>query len=325
MILQCNNVSKSFGQTNVLKDINLHVDKGEILTLLGDSGCGKSTLLRIIAGLESSDSGEVFIDEKIVQNKNSFVSPQKRGIAFVFQDYALFPHMSVEENIAFALKNVPKDEKQRLVEDVSRILNVSSLLKRSPHELSGGQQQRIAIARALVLKPSILLLDEPFSNLDTNLKISVSIELRELIKSLKIGAIMVTHNRHEALSMSDNIALLNDGIIEQHASPEDIYKNPKTLHVAKFMGNISLLNPKILNLDKEDNMMLAIRPEDCAFEDEGIGVEVRQIIYEGGYKLLKVLLHKTGELLEIRVNGSFQVQIGDNKYIKINNYRIISK
>lgn len=311
MILQCKNISKSFGKVEVLKNINLHVKKGEILTLLGNSGCGKSTLLRIFAGLEQSDDGTVEINNALVANKEHFTPPQKRKIAFVFQDYALFPHMNVKQNIAFALKNIPENEKKTLIEDVSKTLNITPLLERNPHDLSGGQQQRIAIARALVLKPQLLLLDEPFSNLDTNLKQSVSIELREIIKSLNIGAIMVTHNRNEALGMSDNIAILHGGYIEQLDNPTQIYNNPKTLHVGSFMGEISTI--------QKDGKMFAVRPEECSFSFKSGKLEAKidNIIFEGYRKLLHVTLKDTNETIKVQVAGNFKANIGDKGFVDI--------
>lgn len=314
MILECKNISKSFGKTEVLRSIDLHVKKGEILTLLGDSGCGKSTLLRIFAGLERSDKGSVSINNKLVADETHFTTPQQRKIAFVFQDYALYPHMNVKQNIAFALKNIPQDKKETLINDVSEILNISTLLKRNPHELSGGQQQRIAIARALVLKPHLLLLDEPFSNLDTNLKLSVSLELRELIKSLNIGAIMVTHNRSEALSMSDNIAILHNGLIEQQDNPKEIYNNPKTLHVGNFMGEISTF--------KKDGKTFAIRPENCKFDFKNgkHKAKIKNIIFEGSHKLLHVSLENTNDTIKVLTSGDFEANIGDDGFVDMDKF-----
>lgn len=314
MILECNSIAKSFKKTTVLKDINLSLKRGEILTLLGDSGCGKSTLLRIFAGLETSDQGTIKIDKTLVADKNHFLSPQKREIAFVFQDYALFPHMNVKQNISFALKDTPNKYKDKLIHDVSKTLNILPLLKRNPHELSGGQQQRIAIARALVLKPHLLLLDEPFSNLDTNLKISVSLELREIIKSLNIGAIMVTHNRSEALSMSDNIAILHEGVIEQCSNPKDIYLNPKSKHVAKFMGEISII--------KQDNKTIGVRPESCSFSFEkgDYKSKVTNTIFTGSHQMIHLHLQDINQNIKVQANRNLKVGIGDEGYVNIDEF-----
>ncbi len=312
MILQCENISKSFGKIQVLKNVNLHVKKREILTLLGDSGCGKSTLLRIFAGLEKSDKGRISLNGKIVANDKIFTQPQQRKIAFVFQDYALFPHLNIKQNIAFALKNV--SDKETPINKISKILNIQDLLHKNPHELSGGQQQRVAIARALVVKPDLLLLDEPFSNLDTNLKLNVSIELRQIIKSLNIGAIMVTHNRLEALSMSDNIAILNKGIIEQLDNPKQIYDKPKSLHVAKFMGEISLI--------KQNGKTLAIRPENCIFDLKkgSFKGKVETIIFQGANKLLHIRLTNTKEILKVLVSGDFEVNMDDIGFVNVSKF-----
>lgn len=323
MILKCENVCKTFDQTEVLRGVNLELNKGEILTLLGDSGCGKSTLLRLIAGLESVTSGIISINGKIAQNSSTFLPPQKRKIAFVFQDYALFPHLNVKQNISFGLREFSTKEQELRVDEVVNMLNIKELLKRYPHELSGGQQQRIAIARALATKPEILLLDEPFSNLDTNLKIGVSLELRKLIKDLHIGAIMVTHNRQEALSMSDKIALLHSGIIDQCDTPIDIYEKPKNLHVAKFLGDISIFEPKTLRKEPKHGQKLGIRPEHCWYEKQSGELECKVVskVYGGENYLLHVKL-KSGENIVVKVPNSADISIDEIGYINIHQEKL---
>lgn len=318
MILKCEKICKSFGDLEVLCGVDLELKKGEIVTLLGDSGCGKSTLLRLIAGLESANEGIISIDGKVVQDKKTFIPPQRRKIAFVFQDYALFPHLTVRQNISFGLKDFSKKEQEERIEEVSKMVNISELLKRYPHELSGGQQQRVAIARALATKPEILLLDEPFSNLDTNLKIEVSLELRRLIKELGIGAILVTHNRQEALSISDQIALLHNGLIEQCSSPVEIYEKPKTIHVAKFLGDITVLNPKTLNKEPKDGQKLGVRPEHCWYEKESGELEGKVVskVYNGSNYLLHVRL-ESGENIAVKVPNSTKVESMEKGYVNI--------
>ncbi len=312
-MLECKNISKKFDNIEVLKNISLEVQSSEIVTLLGDSGCGKSTLLRIVAGLEKNDTGSVSINENIVADDKTFLTPQKRNISFVFQDYALYPHLSVEQNIDFALKDASKEKKKKAVHEISEILGILPLLKRGPHELSGGQQQRVAIARALIVKPDLLLLDEPFSNLDTNLKHSVTIELRQIIKELNIGALMVTHNRLEALNMSDRIAILNGGIIEQIDTPKNIYYKPKTKHVAKFIGEISFIH--------HNNILMGIRPEDCSFDvcEGKIKCEVSSVVFNGADKTIIVKLQNE-EMLKIKAKANFEIKIGDIGYVNIANY-----
>ncbi len=313
MTLSCENISKKFDNTEVLKDINLQVKQGEIVTLLGDSGCGKSTLLRIVAGLERNDGGSVAINGKTVADSSSFLSPQKRNISFVFQDYALYPHLNVEQNIAFALKDASKDEKKSAVGNIAEVLGIQELLKRSPHELSGGQQQRVAIARALVVNPELLLLDEPFSNLDTNLKNSVTIELRAIIKKLNIGALMVTHNRLEALNMSDRIAILNDGIIEQIDTPKNIYTKPHTKHVARFIGEISFI--------KYEGKSVGVRPEECSFsfKDGKLECEIVSVVFNGDSKTIMVKT-KNEDILKIKARADFEAKVGDSGYVSISNH-----
>lgn len=199
--------------TDTLKDINLTIEKGEILSILGESGGGKSTILRLIAGLEMPLGGRLTIDEKIIFDDTTFTLPEKRGIGMVFQDYALFPHMTVAENIKFGLIGLSKEEKNARVLEMLELVNLQDFSKRYPHELSGGQQQRVAIARALAKKPSVLLLDEPFSNLDAHLKTKIREDLKEILNKTSITAIFVTHDREDVKSIADKVAILEAGVI----------------------------------------------------------------------------------------------------------------
>ncbi len=219
-------------------DINLSVEKGRIITLLGPSGCGKTTLLRIIAGFERPEQGEVFLAGRKVMGENTWVSPEQRGVGMVFQDYALFPHLTVSQNIGFGYKGSDKRERVR---DVLELVNLSGYEKRYPHQLSGGQQQRVALARALTRKPVVVLLDEPFSNLDADMRVQMRIEVKRILKEAGTTAIFVSHDQKDALAISDQVVIINEGVIQQIGTPRDIYQHPSNAFVATFVGQSNLL------------------------------------------------------------------------------------
>ena len=267
-------VTKSFGKNTVIKDLNLKIEDGKFTVLVGPSGCGKTTLLRMIAGLDHQTSGKVLIGGKDVSN----VPPGKRGVAMVFQNYAIYPTMSVRENIDFGLRNnkVPKEERNRLVDNVSTTVGLFNYLDRKPSTLSGGQRQRVALARAMVKKPSIFLMDEPLSNLDAKLRVQMRLELIEMHKTLGSTFVYVTHDQVEAMSMADKIVLMNQGEIQQEASPEEIYRQPSNLFVAQFIGappmNISDLGV--------DGVKFGFRPESAVLSTEPVDLHytVRGVI-----------------------------------------------
>ncbi len=236
--LKIEELSKNFGSTEVLKKINLEIDEGNFLVLLGPSGCGKSTLLNIIAGLETINEGNVFIDDYNV----SKVEPKDRNIAMVFQSYALYPSMNVRENMIFGLKQakVSKEKIEEQLEKVSKFLQVDSLLERKPSQLSGGQRQRVAIGRALVREPRIFLFDEPLSNLDAKLRVEMRREIKKLHQQLKTTVVYVTHDQTEAMSLGTKIAIMNHGVIQQNDTPENIYNKPSNTFVADFIGSPSM-------------------------------------------------------------------------------------
>ncbi len=254
VIVKLLNVTKKFGDTTVIKDFSLDVYEGEFITLLGASGCGKTTVLKIISGLEDATTGSVFIDNKDVTN----VDATKREVNTIFQNFALFPKMTVFENISFGLqmKKVPKSEIEQRVKKVIDLVKLKGYENRYPHELSGGQQQRVAIARGVVMNPKVLLLDESLCSLDLKLKKSMQVELKRIQKRLGITFIYVTHAQDEALSMSDRIAIMNHGVIEQLGTPQEVYLHPKTVFVADFIGEANILDAEVIN-QKEDTLTLS--------------------------------------------------------------------
>lgn len=240
------NLVKSYdGKKNIIDNINLEIKDKEFIVLVGSSGCGKSTILRLISGLEEVTSGEILIDDKVVNNTH----PKDRDIAFVFQSYALYPHMSVYENIAFGLKmrKYPKNEIDVKVREVAKALNLEDLLERKPRQLSGGQRQRVALGRAIVRNPKVFLMDEPLSNLDANLRVQMRSEIKRLHQKLKTTFIYVTHDQTEALTMGDRIVVLDKGKIQQADTPEEIYNNPKNRFVAGFIGQMNFINVNVNN------------------------------------------------------------------------------
>ena len=273
------NLTKSFGTTPVLRGCTLAVPKGTVLTLLGPSGCGKTTLLAAIAGFHAPDAGRILIEGRDI----SQLPPNQREVGYVFQNYALFPHLSIAENVAYGLKvrRRPRSEIKARVAQALDLVALSGFADRYPGQLSGGQQQRVAIARSLVLEPAVLLLDEPFNALDAKLRFAMQIELRKLIERVGITSIFVTHDQMEAMTLSDNVALMNQGVIEQFGPPLEIYDRPKTSYVANFIGRANLIAGQFLaghflgfgsvasNLP-EGAATLVVRPENIAL-DAGTG------------------------------------------------------
>lgn len=275
-LLTVKNLTKSFDETGPVVDhLDFTVREHEIFALLGPSGCGKTTCLRLIAGFERADEGEVRVEEMILESPESHVAPQDRGIGFVFQDYALFPHLSVIENVAFGLTDIPKYKRKVFAEEVLCRTGMGNYKDRNPSELSGGQQQRVALARAIAPKPKLVLLDEPFSNLDAILRDTTRKEVRSILKKAGMSALLVTHDQEEALSFADRIAVMNEGKIEQIGTPEEVYYRPRTKFVAQFLGRTNLfhadaeggpevttkLGPIRIDTDARGRVLCSIRPE----------------------------------------------------------------
>ncbi|MDD3225519.1 MAG: ABC transporter ATP-binding protein [Clostridium sp.] len=270
VILEMKNIVKNFDTQEIIKNISLKINKGEFLTLLGPSGCGKTTTLRMIGGFEIPTSGSILLENKHVENKQ----PNKRNVNTVFQNYALFPHMNVFDNIAYSLKinHVNKNEIKKRVEKMLELVRLSGFEKRKPDELSGGQKQRVAIARSLINNPKILLLDEPLGALDLKLRKQMQIELKRLQEKLKITFVYVTHDQEEALNMSDRIAVINNGVIEQIGSPEEIYEKPKTKFVADFIGESNTIETDIKKIN--DNILsINIEGEEFSIENTSFNIK----------------------------------------------------
>ncbi len=248
-IVEINGVNKIYGSNHVVKDLNLVVEEGEFLTLLGSSGCGKTTTLRMIAGFEEPTSGSIKVEGEAIEEKEPF----ERNVNTVFQSYALFPHKTIYDNIAYGLKmkKVPKDEIKKRVHEMMELVQLEGFEKRYPSQLSGGQKQRVAIARALINRPRVLLLDEPLGALDLKLRKQMQLELKRLQKKLNITFIYVTHDQEEALTMSDRIAIMNAGVLDQVAAPTEIYEHPATKFVATFIGETNIFDGTIRSINGE--------------------------------------------------------------------------
>ena len=318
-ILKLQNVRKSYGRKEILKGIDLTVEEGEIISVLGPSGCGKSTLLNIIAGILPLGDGSVEIRGREVSARKKMVPIEKRDINMVFQDFALWPHMTAKDNILYGLKvrKISHEEMKARLQEVESLLHLNGLLEQYPSELSGGQQQRVAIARALITKPSIILLDEPLCNLDVQLRIEMRTEMAQLFRQLKTTVFHVTHDPSEAFAMADRIIIMNEGVIDQADTPANCYKSPRTATVAGLLGAGNCIRSaepvrpadkegfSIVRLgDKEicckmyefphssQNILLKFRPEESIFvEEDGdnrIPVQVVMSSFEGGQYRVKV-------------------------------------
>jgi spermidine/putrescine transport system ATP-binding protein len=307
-LLAIRKVAKSFGKNLVLRDISLQIAEGEFLTILGESGSGKTTLLRIIAGFENANSGEILMEGE----RLDLLPPYRRRVNTVFQHYALFPHLSVEENVGYGLRvaKLPKDEITTRVSEALAMVKMTAFAKSKPAKISGGQQQRIALARALVNRPRLLLLDEPLSALDANLRRQMQVELKSLQREVGISFVFVTHDQEEAMVMSDRIALLRMGELEQVASPREIYSHPATAYTAQFIGHTNLLRGEIKSGIARCNSLswsvglpegpalFSLRPENIRIVSEaGRGMDANVVSFHG--KIQHQAFHGATELLQI--------------------------
>ena len=281
--IKIQNAQKRYGDNIIIEDLSLDIRQGEFFTLLGPSGCGKTTLLRMIAGFNSIEKGDFYFNEKRIND----LDPAKRNIGMVFQNYAIFPHLTVEQNVEFGLKNrkVSKDEMKTETDKFLKLMQIDEYRDRMPERLSGGQQQRVALARALVIKPDVLLMDEPLSNLDAKLRVEMRTAIKEIQNSIGITTVYVTHDQEEAMAVSDRIAVMKDGEIQHLGQPKDIYQRPANLFVATFIGKTNILNGTLNNSvlkiagkyyislnnikDKnvKGNVVISIRPEEFVIDE----------------------------------------------------------
>lgn len=320
--VRCRGLVKRFGDVTAVDHVDLDVERGHTIALLGPSGCGKTTLLRIIAGFESPDAGEVHVGDRRLTGKGTFVPPEKRRVGMVFQDYALFPHMDVASNVGFGMRR--GSDRARRVEGLLDLVGLGGLGKRMPHELSGGQQQRVALARTLAAEPDVVLLDEPFSNLDPGMRARVRTEVRQIIETLGITAIFVTHDQEEALSIAERVAVMLAGRIEQTGKPGEVYRHPASRAVAEFLGDANILEGAVVagevsfavgrapaSAAPDGAVQVMVRPEDLALSAEGgqpAVVERRE--YFGHDQMITVRLGD-GTLLKVRDLPGRDVQPGD--------------
>ena len=323
--LTLQSIHKQFEQTQVIHGVDLEVQDGEFVVFVGPSGCGKSTLLRMIAGLDEPTSGRILIDGETVNH----IGAADRGCAMVFQSYALYPHMTVYANMAFGLENakVPKADIEQKVREAAAMLRLDELLQRRPTQLSGGQRQRVAIGRAIVRNPKIFLFDEPLSNLDAELRVSMRTELRELHQRLKSTMIYVTHDQVEAMTMADKIVVLRAGRVEQVGSPEALYQKPCNTFVAGFIGSprmnflptSALRSANALSLGLPSHTaQIGIRPEHWQLCEagQGLSVEVTASEYMGSQRLVQARLGE-GHRLEILINGEHAIHSGQTLHVRV--------
>ena len=306
-------IKKSYGKTQVIHGVNLEVLDGEFCVLVGPSGCGKSTLLRMIAGLDAISEGSILIDE----NKVNDISAAKRGLAMVFQSYALYPHMSVRQNLAFGLENLKLDktEIEKRIQEAARLLRMEEYLKRRPGQLSGGQMQRVAIGRAIVREPTIYLFDEPLSNLDAELRVATRVELKALHKRLGNTMVYVTHDQVEAMTMADKIVVLNEGIIEQVGAPLELYNKPANIFVAGFIGSpkmnfldFSSLPVNIKKIAPSSSSVFGIRPEHLSItEENSLPLEVKNVEQLGADSYLYGEAIE-GQVISIKLNNQTDIR-----------------
>ena len=320
--LDLSRIDLAFGAHVVVRQLSLQLDQGRIGCLLGPSGCGKTTVLRCIAGFERLAAGEIRLDGQVVSTPTHMLPPERRRIGMVFQDYALFPHLSVADNIGFGLRRDSAPVRQARIDELLALVGLSGQGGKFPHEMSGGQQQRVALARALAPKPSLLLLDEPFSNLDVELRERLSYEVREIIKATHTTAILVTHDQHEAFAVADEIGIMNEGRIQQWDTPYNLYHRPANRFVADFIGQGAFLHGKVLNdhqvqieLGVLDSAVPLVCCADCAGCVQGSPVDVLlrpdDLVHDDASALRAEVVHKAFRgadiLYTLRLEGGARV------------------
>ncbi|MCW8921837.1 MAG: ABC transporter ATP-binding protein [Sedimenticola sp.] len=334
--LELKHATISFGSTEVVRQVSLQLPEGDIGSLLGPSGCGKTTLLRAIAGFESLQHGTISLNGKTVSSQQVMIAPEKRRVGMVFQDFALFPHLNVAENVAFGLSNLPGQQKRVRISELLELVGLAHLAQQHPHQLSGGQQQRVALARAMAPRPEILLLDEPFSALDPELRGQLASEVRVLLKQDGITAILVTHDQTEAFAMADQIGVMHQGTLHQWDSSYNLYHHPATTFVADFIGRGTLLD--IMVADKNSietpfgrlsgklpvgsepgsKLKLLVRPDDLHLttKQDGIQATITERLFQGADYLYTLQL-KTGDHFHCLAPSHQQHNLGDSVTLKL--------
>jgi len=333
--LQIKNVTKTFGKHIAVDQVSFTLAEGEIGCLLGPSGCGKTTLLRSIAGFEDIQQGEIWLDDQLASSAKKTTKPETRQVGMVFQDFALFPHLTIRDNIGFGIRNMPRNQKRDRVAALMQLINLDQLAHRYPHELSGGQQQRVALARALAPKPKLLLLDEPFSSMDVELREELAHDVRDILKQENITAILVTHDQHEAFAMADNIGVMDNGKLVQWDSGYNLYHEPANEFVADFIGQGVFLDGKVIDeLSVETELAtlhglvpkgcksgcpvrVLVRPDDIIHDDDShLTATIKERFFRGASYLYTLQLESGSELLSL-VHSHHNHAIGEQLGIKL--------
>lgn len=306
--LSIHQLTRQYAQARqpAVQSVSFDVEEGQILALVGPSGCGKTTTLRMIAGLERPNSGSIQIMGRLVADASTFIPPEKRGVGMVFQDHALFPHLTVFDNVAFGLRGQSASQVQNTVKEMLSMVGLGALAGRYPHALSGGERQRVALARALAPRPNLVLMDEPFSSLDADMRLEVREQVREILKTMRATAVFVTHDQDEALFMGDQLALFRGGRLEQIGSPEEVFHTPATRFVAEFMGDSDFLKgcaagqgintqvgflPQPVALPLETPVEIALRADDVDFEPDSVGnARIAERFFRGAFNVYRLRL-----------------------------------
>jgi iron(III) transport system ATP-binding protein len=321
-------LSKSFGAIEAVRELNLEIERGELMAVLGPSGCGKTTLLRVIAGFEQPDAGCVVVSDEVVAGPGRTIPPEKRRVGMVFQDYALFPHLSVEGNVAFGLSNRPREERDALTRRTLELVGLQHKARTNVHELSGGERQRVALARALAPEPELVLLDEPFSSLDATLRGGLRREVELILRDAEATALLVTHDQEEALSLADRVAVMRDGQIVQVGPPVEVYGEPATRWAAQFVGEVNVLSGVArgggvetelgvfdLRAPASGSVQVAVRPEQLELRADGNGnaeVVAREF---RGHDVLYRLRHEGGKTLLVQLPSLQLHEVGDSVFV----------
>jgi iron(III) transport system ATP-binding protein len=327
--IRLNAISKSFGATRAVEDVTLEVARGELMAVLGPSGCGKTTLLRLIAGFEAPDGGSIEVGEETVAGPGRLEPPERRRVGMVFQDYALFPHLCVEANVAFGLSRRPREERDALTRRTLELVGLQHKAGRHPHELSGGERQRVALARALAPEPEVVLLDEPFSNLDATLRADLRREVELILRDAEATALLVTHDQEEALSLADRLAVMREGRIVQVGAPEEVYGRPASRWAAQFVGEVNVLAGVArdggvdtelgrfdLRAPATGTVHVAVRPEQLelsARHDGNAEVVSREF---RGHDVLYRLRHEGGRTVLVQLPSLELYDVGDRVFVR---------